>query len=498
MPSPYCVFCTLRIAAFVTVILPRAARADSFQKEAHIIVSGVDASDVSCESRASVAGGRALLQSGAEAKAKVKLPKLNSGAAPAPAPHGLGLLAGAPNEALVKAHVKQLEEKAKLEASGDELHYSTHGCHCLNEWTWEGEPQSGCSKVATSFNHDWPWCKVTELCEKYEGKVEDDELWDFCTMKDELDHHRTMHGCHCNGRFEHDGEIWEGCSKTSKGPTWCYVFEGGVLCSEALKTEHHGQHWDYCFLEEDTQPYLTRNGCHCMPWFIIGDEKYEGCTRLPGKDTPGCYVYEDETLCPGISVVEGTNFFYDECTVPTGEEESVLQSLDYAQAEGCHCMPEWKYQGVFYKGCTSTPDGKEDWCFVLQDDRMCKDVHGEEDGSRWRYCGADALEIPPLESSESQEQPVEEPTEERKVEEDQTPAMQINVIPVVIPTAGSGNVRLAGENAEGSENATRGIEEAEGAEGLAKGAGSRFGGTFLVRWAVHVTVVLLGVAAFQG
>merc|ERR1711879_48615 len=113
---------------------------------------------------------------------------------------------------------------------------------------------------------------------------------------------------------------------------------------------------------------------------------------------------------------------------PTGKEEEVLMTLAYAGADQCHCMPEWSYKGVFYEGCASTPDGKEDWCYVLQDDRLCKDVHGEEEGFRWRYCGED--------KGNERTEATEEKTEKKD------PSMQINVIPMVIPTAGTGNVRL--------------------------------------------------------
>ena len=44
--------------------------------------------------------------------------------------------------------------------------------------------------------------------------------------------------------------MYESCGKTSKGPKWCYVFESDQMCPQAMRTEHGGQHWDYCFTED--------------------------------------------------------------------------------------------------------------------------------------------------------------------------------------------------------------------------------------------------------
>merc|ERR1711879_304014 len=114
---------------------------------------------------------------------------------------------------------------------------------------------------------------------------------------------------------------------------------------------------------------------------------------------------------------------------PSGKEEEVLMTLAYAGADQCHCMPEWQYKGVFYNGCASTPDGKEDWCYVLQDARLCQDVHGEEEGGlRWRYCRED----------EGEEEHVIKKEHEPKSK--LPPTMQVNVVPMILPVPGVNTV----------------------------------------------------------
>lgn len=308
---------------------------------------------------------------------------LQAFAAPAPS-----LLAAAPNPNLVKEAMakKKAVQDAKSALSG---HYTQRGCHCLQKWTYKGAPQAGCSKEVADFSNGHHFCQVSDLlCESAQGKLPDGGQWDYCFLDSDLDHTRTIHGCHCAPAWEYKGKAFNSCSRTSKGPMWCYVFEGGGLCPDALRTEHNGQHWDYCFVEDQTSPYLTRTGCHCMPEWENGGEMYKGCAIIKQGQSPSCKVLEDTETCP-MGRHEG-NAIVDECTVVEGSEEPILAELRPTGREGCHCQPLWTHLGQTYRGCASTPDRQKEWCYIVEDQRLCELVEGVGQGKealqRWRYC----------------------------------------------------------------------------------------------------------------
>lgn len=326
--------------------------------------------------------------------------------APAPAPPAMGLLAGAPMPDVVRKHVAKTKADAEAKARGD-LHFTLHNCHCFLDWEWEGEPQKGCSKVDASFSKGHAWCKVVEPCDGHAGTLGPGEGWDFCSLPGEVVHEQTAHGCHCAPHWEFEGQLYDGCSRTSLGPRWCYVFEGDDMCPEAMRTDHGGQHWDHCFIYEQTSPYLTKHGCHCMPEWTHNDEKYLGCARVEkdGAMVSWCITEEDEADCPqGGTVTEHESVLrFDTCSIVHGTEDELLPTLATARSSACHCQPEWEHNGLEYRGCASTPDRSRKWCYVLEDARECPEADGTGEGDahnqRWRYCdGAPGAEekAPPV------------------------------------------------------------------------------------------------------
>jgi len=172
--------------------------------------------------------------------------------------------ASAPNAQLVKDHGAAQEEEEEMKKNADD-HYTQHGCHCQGSWEYQGATYKACSKTPGASHAGHAWCKIIPGClEKLTGTEEGD--WDLCTQDDGIDHHHTEHGCHCAPVWFWKGDRYEGCNKTSLGPSWCYLYENGILCHGAQRTEHSGQHWDYCAMEfeqhaaESHQPVLPETG----------------------------------------------------------------------------------------------------------------------------------------------------------------------------------------------------------------------------------------------
>eukprot|EP00971_Amphidinium_carterae_P315622 6273593-Amphidinium_carterae.1 len=182
------------------------------------------------------------------------------------------------------------------------------------------------------------------------------------------------------------------CHKYVVGLNLAACFELAVG-PRALRTEHGGQHWDYCFTEDQVErkrsvgceepgacswvwvrslrthvlvcadltaareagPYVTRNGCHCMPEYQIdgvkrapcctafspqkhgdlhicgppcpqcGACRYEGCSmiKLGEKEFMGCAVLEDGEgmSCQAPFEIEGTTLRADECLFMEDQKE---------------------------------------------------------------------------------------------------------------------------------------------------------------------------------
>jgi hypothetical protein len=394
---------------------------------------------------------------------------------------------------------KAAERKAWLEANGDNLHYTSHGCHCLLNWTYNGKDMEGCSSIETNFSLGFPWCQVTEECEMYAGSLngspapvgegaagEDGEggeakkqllppYWDFCTLPESVDHHLTLHGCHCMPRFEYNDRYLHSCSKTSKGNPWCYVFESEDLCNGSLRTERGKNHWDTCYREVDSSPFLTVHGCHCMPSFIYKEKYYDGCTKLDEFPDPMCVVLEDEALCKGAIKLEGTDLLIDQCTIygDSGNfSEDILSGLPEAGDENCHCQPNWEHEKKTYQGCTFTESSpNRTMCYILEDARKCPLEDGVDNvdnatNRRWRYCGASATPEPPAPTPAAPQlpapaPPAPPPPEEPKAVSKPVRPLKVNIIPVIVPVGAPGNeaadVAAAGEG---------GAAEGEVAEGV--------------------------------
>jgi len=380
--------------------------------------------------------------------------------APSPAPPPeMSMLASAPNPHLVKAAVAKAKEVAESLAKGD-LHFTQHGCHCLLDWEHEGVKQEGCSPQEVSFSKGHHWCKVNEPCRKNQGVLEgpegEKEPWDYCSLPGEISHEQTIHGCHCAPHWEFADVEYGGCSRTSLGPMWCYIFETDAMCKEALRTEHGGQHWDYCFVHEQTSPYLTTHGCHCMPEWTHDDVKYMGCATVPnehGEAKPWCITLEDASECPmGLPQKEGDSMLIeDSCSMPRGKEDVVLKSLALAgkaHTQNCHCQPFWEHLGVEYKNCASTPDRPRLWCYLLEDERRCPEADGEGEGKeerqRWRYCeeSAKKQENVTAEGGGKDEQEESEEAAEEEVAEDEE------------DEAGEEELRAEGNGTEQVQNAS--------------------------------------------
>lgn len=276
---------------------------------------------------------------------------------------------------LVREAARKRKEKELAKARGD-LHYTTHGCHCLSNWTYEGEDHKSCSRVNTTFAHGWPWCKVVkETCDDVEGNLTDGAPWDFCADPAEIAHLTTVHGCHCSPLWEYKEKYYHSCAKTSKGPEWCYVFEGNNLCAHALRTEHNGDHWDYCFSSSDIP---TVHGCHCMPEYTIDDVKYEGCSFK--QNTTGnmsCLVLEDRQACPNATNTSvplfGTTFVLDEC-IPGAKENNSNESVEYnCSAAFENWQAEWSTEKQDHCCHTEGRACVEVWPQVWEDNAICTD-----------------------------------------------------------------------------------------------------------------------------
>jgi len=346
--------------------------------------------------------------------------------APSPAPPPeMSLLANAPQPHLVKAETASKTEAAAATALGD-LHFTQHGCHCLLDWEYEGEKQEGCSITEPAFAKGHHWCKVNTPCQKNQGLLEgpDGEKaeWDYCSLPGEILHEQTTHGCHCAPHWSYNDTEYSGCSRTSLGAMWCYIFETDDMCKEALRTEHGGQHWDYCFVQDQTSPYLTQHGCHCLPEWTHNGEKQMGCANVemkPGEPPqPWCITLEDSVECPmGKPQVEGQSVLTeDTCSLQQGQEDKILKTLTTAGDDRCHCQPVWEHAGKEYMNCASTPDRTRGWCYLLEDNRACPIADGKGEGKeetqRWRYCEA----LPGAEKQEDGNEPQDAPDSNEQVQ----------------------------------------------------------------------------------
>jgi hypothetical protein len=56
----------------------------------------------------------------------------------------------------------------------------------------------------------------------------------------------------------------------------------------------------------------------------------------------------------------------------------------------CHCEPEWEHYGARMKGCSQTLDQPRPWCYIIEDERLCKKAAGTGEGKerleRWDWC----------------------------------------------------------------------------------------------------------------
>eukprot|EP00746_Dinoflagellata_sp_MGD_P087171 gnl/MRDRNA2_/MRDRNA2_34602_c0_seq1.p1 gnl/MRDRNA2_/MRDRNA2_34602_c0~~gnl/MRDRNA2_/MRDRNA2_34602_c0_seq1.p1 ORF type:complete len:754 (-),score=123.00 gnl/MRDRNA2_/MRDRNA2_34602_c0_seq1:18-2279(-) len=203
---------------------------------------------------------------------------------------------------------------------------------------------------------------------------------------DYSDHHVTENGCHCKAEWQYKDQLRKGCSITSMGPSWCEVDERGGFCSGGQRSEHGGSRWDYCQVAALNSPIVTRGGCHCLPHWKRADVRYHGCVEsTPDRKFSWCYVSEDEELCP-IAQRDEYGRLWDACWLLTDQDLAMLDST----VNNCHCQPEWEHDGVFMKGCAKTSNNPSPWCFVIEDERLCKKVSGVGEGKerlqRWDWC----------------------------------------------------------------------------------------------------------------
>merc|ERR1719265_361679 len=124
--------------------------------------------------------------------------------------------------------------------------YTMHGCECAENWHHDGLVLHGC--VFSDFdqpdtenkhpNNELPWCfvKDPDACERgyHKDKLLDYQetslstitsgvcanltscedthfertgKWDFCSLKDHVDHHLPHRSCHCMPTWEHKRKL---------------------------------------------------------------------------------------------------------------------------------------------------------------------------------------------------------------------------------------------------------------------------------------------------
>jgi len=313
--------------------------------------------------------------------------------------------------------------------------FTMHGGECASDWHYKGLALHGC--VYTD-GHDMPWCflkkgdkkgynktsliNVTEtsfvgVCTNastcHEQTEEREGMWDFCALPEEVSTHYTVEGCHCLPTWEHNRQVYSGCSQPDPEKTpFCYVAETECKGAQA-PADDKKQKWDDCDLQKHSPAFVTRHSCHCKPRWSHNGKKQTSCAPQKLLEPPPallamnmsletenaslsgiygwCHVFEDERSCTGAVKVKGTNM--DVCFLVDDTSISTLQTT----VHGCHCLPEWGLDGIMHQGCTKTGGVGEEqaWCRVVEDEAVCVDSLGPEDATqsgagrgagRWDWC----------------------------------------------------------------------------------------------------------------
>lgn len=263
------------------------------------------------------------------------------------------------HEALVTKEDNKFWDKCRV---GPE---TANGCHCKGRWEHQGKTMFGCAKTG---DKPFPWCYIgdTDRCKE----AKDGELgkWDQCIMEGEL----TTHECHCEKTWEYQGKTYENCQKTKDSKTrWCYVADGAYCQKATINAQ--GRKWDTCpVLGEE-----TKTGCHCLQKWTYAGLELSNCWKSPDHSEPWCFVSEGNGCKEGQLSTE-TGLTWDEC------------SLGVETTHGCHCNKQWKYGGLWHKGCIVTKDSPHPWCYV-SDFMSCKGaLRTHKGGKYWDTCYDDA------------------------------------------------------------------------------------------------------------
>lgn len=236
-----------------------------------------------------------------------------------------------------------------------------HNCHCEPKWEYNGKAMENCAWLD---NAKEPWCYIVDGKQCTEAKASKDgtKFWDKCRVGPE-----TVKGCHCKGRWEHQGKTMYGCTKTAdRTEPWCYI--GDVdQCKDAQDGEF-GK-WDRCIMEGE----LTTHECHCEKTWEYQGQTYENCHQTEDSKTRWCYV-ADGQFCHGAQTnAQGRQ--WDTCPV-LGEETK----------NGCHCLQKWTYMEQELSNCYLSADHDKPWCFVSEGSKCQGGQLSTETGQTWDEC----------------------------------------------------------------------------------------------------------------
>eukprot|EP01026_Neomeris_dumetosa_P013250 TRINITY_DN1462_c1_g1_i3.p1 TRINITY_DN1462_c1_g1~~TRINITY_DN1462_c1_g1_i3.p1 ORF type:complete len:375 (-),score=33.49 TRINITY_DN1462_c1_g1_i3:228-1352(-) len=142
---------------------------------------------------------------------------------------------------------------------GGQCSTSIRGCQCLDEWSYNGEENSGCANPG-GLTKD-PWCVVDPDTCTPRGTLEDGQSFDYCTagckQTPTLELEDTYLGCKCSSSWRFQGQVYAGCSNPDNDilGNWCIVEQES--CSSILAEQLLGiiveeeARFDYCARQPD-------------------------------------------------------------------------------------------------------------------------------------------------------------------------------------------------------------------------------------------------------
>lgn len=223
---------------------------------------------------------------------------------------------------------------------------------CVATFTYKGKTYNGCTKV----DHTSGWCSMDAV---YANR------WQHCDFQ--MLEVGVKKGCHwrknerCVPGFKYQGNWYKGCTETD------HAHEG--WCSTHM---HYQGTWFPCTWHcpdgVDAHPGLlksTTTPSTPLPW----------SGRLPGSTSHGSGSYG----AIGTTTTEDTWHADDVVMVSTSSQASEGTTVS-PLPDGCIwvppaiCYPEFKYEGVLYKGCT-TVGHHSGWCSI-----------DPEFKGQWKYC----------------------------------------------------------------------------------------------------------------